>query len=67
MQPRCRHCHFLTKELREENTGRSLNFSLNAEERKRAESSPADAVLPYYSLKCHMGVWDEGISRSSNE
>jgi hypothetical protein len=57
----------LSKEYREENTGRPLSFSLSLEERKVAESSPAEVVPTYYSLKCYMGVWDEGISSSSHE
>jgi hypothetical protein len=64
MKPICRHCHFLSKEYREENTGRSLAFSLSAQEREKAVLTPREVVAPYYSLNCHMGVWDEGVSGS---
>lgn len=62
MKPICRNCHFLTKEHRDEHTGRVSAFSLNQEERKKAEKIPAEMIKEYYSLNCHMGVWDEGLS-----
>jgi hypothetical protein len=62
MKPVCRNCHFLTKELREENTGRVVSFSLNQQERDKAARTPQDMMPAYYSLNCHMGVWDEGLS-----
>lgn len=61
MKAICRNCHFLAKE---ENTGRLLSFSLNESERELVQSNPACAVKDYYSLKCHFGVWDEGVSQS---
>ncbi len=67
MKPICRHCHFLSKEHREENTGRALVFSLNKQEREKAALAPHDVVANYYSLNCHMGVWDEGVSGSIEE
>jgi hypothetical protein len=67
MEPICRHCHFLTKEHREENTGRVLVFPLNKQEREKAALSPHEIVADYYSLNCHMGVWDEGVSGSIDE
>ena len=63
MKPICRNCHFLAKEYREENTGRPLSFSLDGSERSLVQSDPAHAVKDYYSLKCHIGVWDEGVSQ----
>lgn len=63
----CRHCHFLSKEHREENTGRVLVFSLNKQEREKAALSPHQVVANYYFLNCHMGVWDEGVSGSIDE
>jgi hypothetical protein len=67
MQPVCRNCHFLSKEHREENTGRVLVFSLSAQEREKATTAPQEMVAPYYSLNCHLGVWDEGISGQTQE
>lgn len=67
MQPICRNCHFLSKEYREENTGRPLVFSVNAQEREKAAVAPQKMVAAHYSLNCHMGVWDEGVSGSVQE
>lgn len=67
MKPICRHCHFLAKEYREENTGRALVFSLNKHEREKAALASNEIVATYYSLNCHMGVWDEGVSGSTEE
>ena len=67
MKPICRHCHFLAKEYREENTGRTLTFSLNKQEREKAALASNEMVATYYSLNCHMGVWDEGVSGSTEE
>jgi hypothetical protein len=67
MKQICRHCHFLAKEYREENTGRALAFSLNKQEREKAAISPQEMVATHYSLNCHMGVWDEGISGTTEE
>jgi len=64
MRPICRNCHFLAKEYREENTGRVLQFSLTQNERENIESTPGQSVPDHYSLKCYMGVWDEGVSGS---
>ena len=64
MKPICRHCHFLAKELLEENTGRVSVFSLSQQEREKAKTEPEEMVAAHYSLSCHMGVWDEGVSGS---
>lgn len=64
MQHICRNCHFLAKEHREENTGRSFAFSLNQQEREKAKLAPEEMIATHYSLNCHMGVWDEGVSNS---
>ena len=63
----CRHCHFLAKEYREENTGRTLAFSLNKQEREKAALASNEIVATHYSLNCHMGVWDEGVFGSTEE
>jgi len=55
MSKTCKDCHFLAKEHREED-GRSHSFSLSSEERERP-----DSIRPLYSLKCHKGVWDQGV------
>ena len=62
MKAICRNCHFLAKEYRETNTGRALSFSLREAERGLAESDPDNVVGDHYSLKCALGVWDEGLS-----
>ncbi len=67
MKPICCHCHFLAKEYREENTGRVLAFSLNKQEREKAALATQEMVDTHYSLNCHMGVWDEGVSCSTEE
>ncbi|MBM4123558.1 MAG: hypothetical protein FJ246_01160 [Nitrospira sp.] len=59
----CRNCHFLAKEYREENTGRVFSFSLSESERELVRSDPNNAVKEHYSLKCQLGVWDEGVSQ----
>ena len=61
MKAVCRNCHFLAKEYREENTGRTLSFSFTQQERNKAEKEPEEIVPNYYSLNCYMGVWDEGV------
>jgi len=61
MKKICRNCHFLAKEFIEENTGRSLTFSVSTEERKKAENGVINFVRERYCLKCHLGVWDEGV------
>lgn len=58
----CRNCHFLAKEHREENTGRVLTFSASTSEREKAASDNIDFIADYYSLKCYLGVWDEGVN-----
>jgi len=67
MKSICRNCHFFAKEYREENTGRALVFSLSKQERDKAALEPQEMVARHYSLNCHMGVWDEGISGSTEE
>jgi len=40
-----------------------LSFSLSESERELVRSDPNNAVKEQYSLKCQLGVWDEGVSR----
>lgn len=54
MKNTCINCHFLSKEVQ------SNSFSLSKEERRDPEKIPA-----HYSLKCWMGVWDEGVAPHS--
>ena len=61
MKPICRNCHFLSKEIRESGSGRVLVFTLIAKERERGVPGP-EIIAPHFSLNCHMGVWDEGVS-----
>ena len=62
MKRNCIHCHFFSKSYPEENTGRELVFSLNKEERDSLSKDPDSFDRGWYSLKCQMGVWDEGVS-----
>lgn len=66
MKKNCLHCHFLAKEHRDE-TGAIHSFSLNEDERKTAEKSPENVIDNCYTMKCRMGVWDEGVSGSKKE
>lgn len=63
MKAICRNCHFLAKEYRRESIGYPLSFSLNESERKLVQSDPGNAVENHCSLKCHLGVWNEGVSQ----
>jgi len=62
MERNCLNCHFLSKEHPEENTGRVLSFSLKEEERKKLARDPIGLDRGWFSYKCYMGVWDEGVS-----
>ncbi|MBU2571477.1 MAG: hypothetical protein KJ725_15890 [Gammaproteobacteria bacterium] len=62
MEKNCRNCHFLSKECRIENSSQVIKFSLTKEERESIKTSPESFVSSHYSLLCHMGVWDEGVS-----
>ena len=66
MKQNCRNCHFFAKEFREENSDRSLSFSVDIGERKSAEHDDFSFRKDIYSLKCHMGVWDEGVGPNEN-
>lgn len=61
MKEICRNCHFLAREYREENTGIVHSYSLSKDERNDFKSGVFDKIGDRYSLKCHMGVWDEGV------
>lgn len=67
MKEICRNCHFLAKEYLEENTGRTLSFSLTQLERDKAKQEPDDVVKESYSLSCYMRVWDEGVVGAKQE
>ncbi len=62
MKKNCLNCHFFSKEHHEENTGRALSFALKAKDRESFKTDPLGYDRGWYSLKCHMGVWDEGVS-----
>jgi hypothetical protein len=51
MKNTCKHCHFLSKENRPD------SFSLSKVDREDLGKIPT-----HYSLKCWMGVWDEGVA-----
>ena len=61
MKEICRNCHFFAKETREPGGGGPFTFSVSVDERKALQSGNTDCVESYYCLKCHMGVWDEGL------
>jgi hypothetical protein len=66
MKNNCLNCHFFCKEHRNTETGDSLVFSLTNEERKVFKTDPIGFDRGWHSLKCHMGVWDEGVSSVSD-
>ena len=66
MRRNCLNCHFFCKEYHEDNTGRVLVFSLRPGERELFTSDPVGFERGWHSLKCHMGVWDEGVSPVSS-
>jgi hypothetical protein len=66
MKKICRNCHFLSKEHRDP-AGNVMKFPLTQEERKKCETDTGGAVPIYYSMNCHMGIWDEGVSGSRLE
>src|SRR6056297_384987 len=63
MKRNCLNCHFLSKEHREETSGGVYRFSLKRGERKNLEEDPLSFERGFYSFRCHMGVWDEAVSR----
>ena len=58
----CTNCHFFAKEYREPNTGRPLVWDVSKDERDKANKGDTNFIGGMYSLKCHMGVWDEGLT-----
>jgi hypothetical protein len=63
----CQRCHFLAKETRTNTTGQVYLVSLSENDRNNAVDNPESAVESYYSLKCYMGIWDEGIVGSKKD
>jgi hypothetical protein len=63
----CRDCIFLAKDIREDNNGRVLTFSVKKDEREKAKEGDVNFVKDYCCLKCHMGVWDEGVSPGKDQ
>lgn len=58
----CRDCIFLAKDIREDNNGRVLTFSVKKDEREKAKKGDVNFIKDRYCLNCHMGVWNEGVS-----
>jgi len=67
MKKTCLNCHFLSKEHHEEKSGRVLTFSLDQQKRDSHKKDPIGFDRGWYSLKCYMGVWDEGVSPVAKE
>ncbi len=65
MKHTCINCHFLAKEYRD-NGGKPLSFTVSEKERKVANQGDEKFVNDTHSLKCHMGVWDEGLYANEN-
>lgn len=61
MKQICRNCHFFAKETRDPGTGSPFSFSISQQERELVKSGNSDFIADHYCLKCHMGVWDEGL------
>lgn len=62
MKKICRNCHFLSKEIPEPNTGRHLAFTLSQWERDDFKKGNFNKINDNFSLRCHIGVWDEGAA-----
>jgi len=58
----CQNCHFFAKETRGSGMGAPFTNAVSATERKVLQTGKTDFVESYYGLKCHMGVWDEGLN-----
>ena len=58
----CRNCHFLAKEYREQGTAYTATHSFNEADRRALESDPEHVVTAPSSIKCYLGVWDEGVA-----
>lgn len=41
-----------------------MKFALTKQDRMNCESNIDIAIPESYSLNCHMGIWDEGVSDS---
>lgn len=67
MKRNCLNCHFLCHSYREEGSGRELKFSLSQDIRNSLRSDPVGYERGWYTLQCHMGVWNEGASRIAEE
>ena len=66
MQQICRNCHFFAKECREPSAG-TLVFPVSDKERDNLKTGNINIVAQYYSLKCQMGVWDEGLNPDKSD
>ncbi len=61
MKKTCMNCHFLSRE----STGLSsqpCSFIVESDQRKLMIKEDFSFVRSSDSLKCHMGVWDEGVT-----
>ena len=56
----CKNCHFLTKEVRDDNVGKPYLFSWKNHERSKLE------LEEHYSASCYKGIWDTGIDPRLN-
>lgn len=66
MEEICRNCHFLSKEFRDR-SGAVTTFSLSDKERDAVGAGNKDFIASHYSLKCQMGVWDEGVKPGTDD
>lgn len=66
MEEICQNCHFLSKEFRDR-SGAASAFSLSDKERAAISAGDIDFIASHYSLKCQMGVWDEGVKPGTGD
>ena len=67
MKAICRNCHFLSKEIRDENSDNFYCAAASITEREQAKSNNIDFIPDHFILKCYRGVWDEGVNPSKDK
>ena len=67
MSKTCVGCHFLATELPQNATGTAFTFTLSEEDRRATQERGFPDLQEMYILKCHMGVWDQGLGLAREE
>ena len=66
MKQICRNCHFFAKESTHGHSGNNPIFSVEQDERESAKHNDFSFIKDYQTIKCRMGVWDEGLNPNKN-